>query len=200
MDIKEDYPLNLRIGIIVTLILFIVAFLVVPKQKVKAYKSNFTPKVHVEKLPPQLKNIVEPPPPPKPKLPVAAKTDQEVQQQTIQKTNFTGFEKETEVLPAENVFVPFEKAPVAFNFDSLRATLKYPEIAKKLGIEGTVYLHILVDKEGRVRKVKIQKRVYPALDQAALAFGRKLRFTPALQRDKPVAVWVSIPVTFHLHE
>jgi len=98
------------------------------------------------------------------------------------------------------VFVPFEKAPVAFNFDSLRATLKYPEIAKKLGIEGTVYLHILVDKEGKVRKVKIQKGVYPALDQAALAFGRKLRFTPALQRDKPVAVWVSIPVTFHLHE
>ncbi len=37
---------------------------------------------------------------------------------------------------------------------------------------------------------------YPALDEAAQRVARMMRFSPALNRDQPVAVWVQIPITF----
>ena len=198
MDIKEYYPIHLRVGILITLVGFILAFLLVPKTEVKAYKPNFTPTVKVEKLPPQLKNIVEPPPPPKPKLPVAAQSDEEVQQETIEKTDFTGFEKESDVdLPPPD-FVPYDRAPQPINLEQVKNMVEYPEIARKLGIEGRVWLKLWVDKEGNVRKVIVTKGVYPALDEAAKKAYKHLKFHPAMQRDKPVAVWVTMYFDFRL--
>jgi TonB family protein len=34
------------------------------------------------------------------------------------------------------------------------------------------------------------------LDQAALAVARVMRFSPAMNRDRDVAVWVEIPIIF----
>jgi len=38
---------------------------------------------------------------------------------------------------------------------------------------------------------------YPVLDEAALKIAPLMRFTPALNRDKKVKVWVSLPITFN---
>ncbi len=200
IDLKEDFPLHIRIAILITLVIFILAFQFVPKTQVKPYKPKKIHAIRVEKLPPQLKNIVEPPPPPKPKLPVAAAKDEEVEAATIQKTDFTGVEKNTQVDLNVPDFVPYEVAPKVLNLQQIERTIEYPEIAKKAGIEGIVYLKVLVWTDGTVKRVKIVKPLYDALDNAAVKAAYRLKFKPALQRDKPVAVWVALPFRFSLTE
>ena len=75
----------------------------------------------------------------------------------------------------------------------------YPSMARKLGIEGTVKLRVLVNPEG----VPEQPRVLDssgteALDAAALEAVRRWRFVPAREGKLTVAHWVDIPITFKL--
>jgi len=76
---------------------------------------------------------------------------------------------------------------------------KYPEIAQEAGIEGTVIVQVFVDKKGRVKETIILKGIpNTGLDEAAIAAIRETRFEPGKQRERPVGVWISIPVNFRL--
>lgn len=78
-----------------------------------------------------------------------------------------------------------------------RVPPEYPEQARRRGIEGTVLIQALVDEAGVVVDTRIAESI-PALDEAALAAARQWVFKPALTNNKPVAVWVAIPVRFSL--
>lgn len=101
---------------------------------------------------------------------------------------------EDEALPPPDQFVPFETAPAAVS----RPQPEYPELARRAGLEGTVYVKILVDKEGRVRDAILLRDVGGGLGEAAVEAVRKWVYTPAIQNNRPVAVWVSQPVVFSL--
>ena len=73
----------------------------------------------------------------------------------------------------------------------------YPEIAREAGVEGTVLVRVLVDTQGVVRDRILLQSVL-GLDEAALASAATAVFRPALQQDKPVAVWVVLPIEFRL--
>ena len=76
---------------------------------------------------------------------------------------------------------------------------KYPEIARRAGVEGTVVLRILVDEQGNVIKVEVVKGLgNTGCNEAAMAAAIQCKFTPAMQRDRPVKVWTSYPVRFQL--
>jgi TonB family protein len=77
---------------------------------------------------------------------------------------------------------------------------KYPEEAKKAGIEGKVYLRIAIDITGEVLDVKVVKGVHQLLDNAAVAAAWSWSYYPAKKKDKPVPVWIGQPVTFRLSE
>ena len=52
---------------------------------------------------------------------------------------------------------------------------------------------------GEVERVTLQESAgNEALDEAALAVGRVMRFAPATNRGEVVTVWVSIPITFQV--
>jgi TonB family protein len=91
-------------------------------------------------------------------------------------------------------YVPYEKPPEAIK----QVPAKYPPDAKKDNVEGTVWLKTLVDEEGRVAKVEIQKSEAEVLNQAAVDAVKQWVFKPAIMKGKPVAVWVSIPFRFKL--
>jgi protein TonB len=55
-----------------------------------------------------------------------------------------------------------------------------------------------VGKDGHVMNAVVVKSV-PVLDDAAVAAVKQWVFKPALSNNKPVAVWVAVPVRFHLH-
>lgn len=73
----------------------------------------------------------------------------------------------------------------------------YPEIARKSGTTGLVVIRVLIDKQGNVEKAEIYKSV-TMLDDAALDAAKRCKFKPAMQRDKCVKVWMSIPFKFML--
>jgi TonB family protein len=56
-----------------------------------------------------------------------------------------------------------------------------------------------IDKEGGVKKVVIQKSASDIFDQAALDAARQFVFKPALSKNRPVDVWVSVPFHFKLN-
>jgi protein TonB len=75
----------------------------------------------------------------------------------------------------------------------------YPESARRKGREGTVLLRVLVDDEGRVRSVEINKSSGDdSLDRAAREAVQGWRFIPARYGEKVVESWIRIPVDFRL--
>jgi protein TonB len=95
-------------------------------------------------------------------------------------------------LPSEGEFVYYEDAPTPVS----QPPPPYPEFAREAGIQGKVILHILVGKDGRVKSVRVKQSV-TGLDDAAKKAVMNWVFKPALSNNKPVAVWVEVPVDFH---
>ena len=75
---------------------------------------------------------------------------------------------------------------------------RYPEIARKAGLTGKVFLKFLVDKGGRVSNVTVLKG-QEIFRQSAIDAIMQFKFNPAQQNDKPVAVWMTQPITFRLN-
>ena len=97
--------------------------------------------------------------------------------------------------PGMNDFVPVEKMPQVVN----SATPIYPDLAKRAGIEGTVYVKILVNKEGKPVKAVVVKSDSEVFNQPAVDAAMKFVFTPAIQHKNPVMVWVVVPFKFKLN-
>ncbi len=77
---------------------------------------------------------------------------------------------------------------------------RYPEIARKAKVQGTVILQAVIRKNGTVRNVTILKSPGPkfGFDEAAIAAVRQWRYKPGLQNGKPVDVYFTVVVDFVL--
>ncbi|MEQ8330504.1 MAG: energy transducer TonB [Longimicrobiales bacterium] len=160
-------------------------------------------------LPPE----IEIPPPPqqisRPATPVIAEAniDEDI---TIAPTTFEDNpvedlppppEEEQSDLSAAPTFTPFTVAPSILNRnDVIRAMEReYPPLLRDAGIGGTVRVYFFIDEGGSVQDYRIdQSSGHQALDEAALNVAEVYRFSPALNRDKKVPVWVSFPITFQV--
>ena len=91
-------------------------------------------------------------------------------------------------------FVPYDQAPEVINQEQP----KYPALALKAGLEGTVWTKLWVDETGRVAQVYVAKSDAQIFEQAALDAARQWRFKPAMTKGKPVATWVSVPFRFKI--
>lgn len=77
--------------------------------------------------------------------------------------------------------------------------VKYPVIAQENGIQGKVYVSFIVNGKGEVENVKIARGVDPSLDKEAIRVVQSLpKWKPGKQRNKPVKVSFTIPVSFVL--
>lgn len=76
---------------------------------------------------------------------------------------------------------------------------RYPESARRQGVEGTVLLKMRITEHGRVEDVQVERSAgHPDLDQSALEAVRRWRFEPARRAGAAVAMWVLIPVEFKI--
>lgn len=100
--------------------------------------------------------------------------------------------------PDPDEFLPVEKEP-GIDPGKLNQLVKYPEMARKANIEGTVYLKILVDKDGKITRTIVEMSDNKALNDAALQAVKSYGYvTPAVMNGQPVACWISIPIVFRL--
>jgi protein TonB len=102
---------------------------------------------------------------------------------------------------ANPTFTPYTVAPDITNRSEVIRALEreYPPLLRDAGIGGTAQIWFFIDENGRVQDTRIQQSSgHSQLDQAALRVADIMRFTPALNRDKKVPVWVAFPITFQV--
>ena len=74
----------------------------------------------------------------------------------------------------------------------------YPELARKVHVEGVVVLEAIIGSDGSVRDARILRSTSPLLEAAALEAVRRWRYEPARIGTRPVPVYLSVVVTFAL--
>lgn len=154
---------------------------------------------------------VEIPPPPeaiaRPATPVVATadidTDITIETNTFESISVENLppppsEVETDISAAPT-FTPFTVRPSYTNAAEVRRALEreYPPLLRDAGIGGTVEVNFFIDENGEVQNAVVSTSSgHTALDEAALRVAPVFDFTPALNRDKVVPVWVEFPITF----
>jgi protein TonB len=156
------------------------------------------------------KHTPERPPPPRPPVPVAVPDELVLDDTPFAFDSlpdaFTGrgtpppeAPRPTEPPPPE-VFVLVEEMPqLVGGLATLARHIRYPEIAKRAGVEGWVIVRFIVDEMGRVREAEVVRGIGAGCDEEALRALHQMEFTPGKQRGQPVAVKMSLPVTFRLN-
>ncbi len=208
-DLKLKYKATLEVSIIASLVLHIILFRAFPGFEMNA--TNVTEKaiiIEVEDIPvtEQVRNI--PPPPARPVVPVPSESEDIPEDLTIESTNLNLdlSELPPPPPPGDNVddgyvFVPYDQAPVPIGgMLAINAFLRYPEIARKAGMEGTVIVAALVSTSGRTLKTTIlqDSGTLVGFEKAAQAAVMQVEWKPAKQRDRAVKVWISVPIRFKL--
>jgi periplasmic protein TonB len=81
-----------------------------------------------------------------------------------------------------------------------QTTPRYPESARRQGVEGVTTLRFIVLADGHVGQIAVSHSAgHVDLDRAAMEAVRTWRFEPARRGKEAVAVWVTLPVRFALH-
>jgi TonB family protein len=108
--------------------------------------------------------------------------------------------------PIDSIVIPPDVDPSPDTFQAIEILPRpvstprpqYPEVMRRSGIEGNVFLQVLITKEGKVKKTRLIKTDADLFVQPATEAAMNWVFTPALMNGKPVPVWVAIPFRFRL--
>ncbi len=207
VNLKRKYKKAIELSLVLALALMtatLQAFKVFQVEK-KQEKVEIK-KLEVQEIPPTEQQRATPPPS-RPAVPIESEDEDIPEDETIASTELDLSElppppekppeEEEEVTP---IFVAYDSPPEPIGgFEAIQRHLKYPEIARKAGVEGRVIVHVLVDEHGNVVATKILKSLgNNGCDEAAVAAIKSVKWKPAMQRDRPVKVWVAIPVIFKL--
>ena len=107
----------------------------------------------------------------------------------------------TEAAPVEAgpTFTPYTVAPWLKNTQQVARALQreYPPALRSAGIGAQVLIWLFIDDTGKVQQTVLKTSSgFESLDAAAMRVALLMEFTPALNRDRNVPVWVAVPVDF----
>ena len=207
-DLRAKYQRFFEISLVISLALLILAFKFFPHlERTKEIAKVTQDLFKVEDIQ-QTRQENRPPPPPKPAIPIAAPSEDVLQDVNISSTEL---DVNADVAPPPppakeekseepTYFIAVEEMPQPIGgIAAIQSKIVYPEIAKRAGVEGRVYVLAFVDRDGNVTKAKILKGIGAGCDEAALKAVEETKFKPGKQRGKPVNVQVSVPVFFKLN-
>ena len=101
------------------------------------------------------------------------------------------------------VFTPMTVRPEIRNRAEIQQALltQYPAMLRNAGIGGTVVMWFFITEDGVVQDWRVsQGSGFLRFDEAALKVADVFRFTPALNRDRRVQVWIEVPITFQVQQ
>ena len=91
------------------------------------------------------------------------------------------------------------KVPRLLNYYEVVKSIVYPKKCRSYGVEGTVYVKLLVGKDGGVKEYRIIRTPHRELTEACLSQLNRLVFSPARDGNGEfVEMWVGIPIKFKL--
>lgn len=205
-DLKQQYQLNLMGGWVMSLSIMIILF------RINLYSAPPTPPpieqqeiIQMEEII-QTKQIETPPPPPRPPVPVEVPNDEILEDDIVELDLEFDLGDEIALPPPpppkeeeEQFFIVVENMPQLIGgLGKLQSQVTYPEMARRAGIEGRVTIQFIVNERGQVENPRVIRGIGGGCDEEALAAVSKARFTPGLQRGRPVKVQYSLPIVFRL--
>lgn len=218
-DLQGKRSLFLEIGFVLSLGLVLLAFEWTSRPaEVEGFQQETGSDLVQETVPvTRQQERKEPPPPPPPKsteIINIVENDVVIEDELVlekseadqdTRVSIDAFASEEEEEEEEQVFVVVEDMP-SFQGKGLNAfaafvqrNLEYPLVAQENGIEGTIYLRFIVDKDGSVINVQVLRGVDPTLDKTAIeTVQRAPKWKPGKQRGKPVKVSCTMPISFTL--
>jgi protein TonB len=208
-DLRLKYKRAFELSLIIALAIMIVAFKFFPDVQQSEVQLEGPQELFTVEDIQQTKQENRPPPPPKPPIPIEAPSEDVLEDIEIGETELDldaemeapppppKEEKKVEEEPTYFVAVEEMPEPVG-GIKGIQEKIVYPEIAKRAGVEGKVYVLAFVDETGTVTKAQVLKGIGAGCDEAALDAVQKTKFKPGKQRGKPVKVQVSIPIIFKL--
>lgn len=101
-----------------------------------------------------------------------------------------------EAEPDRDEFIEISEEP--HPLQNIQSLIVYPEEARKSLLEGKVMVQILVGTGGEIKKIEIEHADNDIFRQPVIDALKKVKFTPALQGKKPVAIWYSQTINFKL--
>ena len=159
----------------------------------------------------QTQQIERPPPPPRPPVPVEVPNDVDLDEEALDFDALLDMDEAIVALPPPpaaavpepetepEIFVAVEDPPEMIGgMASLHGELKYPELARRAGIGGTVVVQVVIDATGEPSSPTVVRSVSEVLDKEAVRAVMKQRFVPGKQRGRAVSVYMAIPVVFRL--
>jgi len=160
--------------------------------------------------------VQPPPPPPVVELPkiIVVEDDVEIKEELkiVIETEFD----ETDIFedPIFDVPLPVDEPDVIFDivetdpspiggmkafYQHVSKKMKYPNQARRMGIEGKVYVQFVIDKQGKLTDVRAVKGIGAGCDEEAVRVIKNAPdWSPGKQRGRPVKVRMILPITFKL--
>ncbi|MGW8121296.1 energy transducer TonB [Roseivirga echinicomitans] len=156
-----------------------------------------------------------PPPPPKQQPQIIEIPDEEEIEEEIeinldveiteeQEVEEIVFEEEPEEEVGDEIFLIVEDNAEFPGGDAewnkfLQKNLKYPRQAQRMGIEGSVFLSFVVDKEGKISDIQVTRGIGGGCDDEAVrVLESSPRWTPGKQRGRAVKSRMAIRILFKL--
>ena len=214
-DLTKKTALFLNLGLVVSLALVIMAF------EWKFYDDGAL--MDLGQVSDEFEDVMEippteqpPPPPPKIQQPeiievpdeeeieeeIEVDLDVEITEETVVEDIVFDAPVEEEV--ADEIFTivedqPSPKGGMSAFYEYIGKKLKYPAQARRMGIEGKVYVEFVVDKDGSITNVRAMKGIGAGCDEEAIrVIQASPKWKPGKQRGRPVKVRMILPITFKL--
>lgn len=100
----------------------------------------------------------------------------------------------------KDYFVVVDNMPVLQGgLGELQRNVIYPPAAWRAGIEGRVTVQFIVNERGYVVCPQVIRGISDECDLAAVNAVSTARFTPGMQRGRPVPVQYSLPIVFRIN-
>lgn len=211
-DLRIYYNIFLEAGLIVALVILLIVFKIPFNPKnTRSFTQPEQETVKMEDIV-QTKQEETPPPPPAPQVPVAVPNDQVINDAPVNLNTELDINAPLNMPPPpapaksddkqkDNIFMVVQHMPELIGgLDALQKKIHYPELARKAGIEGRVYVEFYVDEHGNVRDAHVVRGIGGGCDEEALRVVEQAKFTPGMQRGRPVKVHYSLPIVFKLQD
>lgn len=213
-NLDKKRGLYFNVGLVVTMAIVVFAF-----EKKSYDRDDIVLQGQVTEIVEDLLDIppTEQPPPPPPKIqqpeiievPDEEEIEEEIEvdldieiteEEVIEEIVFEEVEEEV----ADEIFTIVEdpagpKGGLKAFYQYVGDKIKYPSQARRMGIEGRVFVEFVVDKDGSIINVKAIKGIGAGCDEEAVRIIKMHpKWRPGKQRGKPVKQKIVMPINFKL--
>jgi protein TonB len=204
LDLRNYYHVTLSFSLLLVIVLFtIISKLEIRTEVTETWSLEEQELIEMEEIV-VTKQIEIPPPPPRPPVPVEVPDDEIIEDIDIDIDSDLSLDGPLALPPPpeepeEDFFVVVEKMPELIGgLVGLQKNIRYPDVARKAGIEGRVFVQFIVNEKGEVENPRVIRGIGGGCDEEALKAVQNAKFIPGFQRGRPVRVQYNLPIVFKL--